>query len=898
MEAQSLGADERVSFLDQACANNQRLRAEIESLLAAAHRADDYFDDLAGRLGAANFLKHTDNSELAGIKIGAYQLIRPLGEGGMGSVWLAERIDGRYEGQVAVKLLNAFSGRPSAQRFELEGRYLAKLTHPNIAHLIDAGVLPDQRPYLVLELVEGVRIDTYCDRNGLTIEDRVRLFLKVLDAVAHAHANLIIHRDIKPSNVLVDQEGTVKLLDFGIAKLLTADRPSSLTQEFGTLLTPDYAAPEQLLGGDVTTATDVYTLSLLLYTLVSGQNPRVSTPVSLSTYREDLQKEPPRLSKAVFAAGLTQEDLTNTVRQRRTNLVTFKKELRGDLDNIVRKGMQFDATDRYQTVTGLAADLRRYLRHEPVTAKSDTLIYRFKKFSRRHRGGVAAGVTTALALIGAVVVTSLNMLEAQRQRDIALYEQQRAQANDSLMNLLLSEVSADGGQFTMQDLLDRGVNLLDKRDARGLPMVGEGYLDLSKHYSNLGQQNRVIELREKAAAAARRNEQPDLLARILCSHNMSVYRQDGDKARELASEANAIMRSLQNVSVRTKVECARADANILMLDGELELAKQVLRDAVAYFDETPIALPNNKGALLNHLNFLNFTSGDLIETLAVSAQIQKLLESDGRENSIGYLVVSMNRSAILHSMGEALEALALRESLLETVRSLDESGRSPRGFWSGYAAGLVRLARYDEALEIFHKELKTARENGHKNQEATMQRRIADALSYTPRAGQAEPYLDASEAFVRQTNADPASMESIQVIRTRMLLNSDREEEANLFIGRALTAIGHPENPKKGLHYRGLLTVAAQAAFANQQTQRCIELASDALYEARSGARDPEASEFVGHALLIRGKAYLEANRKKEAVVDLRNAVKPLTIGIGADHPKTREVQALLAQLN
>src|SRR5262249_30735103 len=219
---------------------------------------------------------------LAGQTIGAYRLVSLIGQGGMGSVWLAERSDGRFEGRAAVKRLTiALIGRSGEERFRREGTILARLTHPHIARLIDAGVTPAGQPYLVLEHVAGVSIDRYCDEHALGIEARVRLFLGVLEAVIHAHAHLIVHRDIKPANVLVADDGQVKLLDFGIAKLLRDDREwaggsgemSALTRDGGSALTPEYAAPEQLAGGAVTTATDVYALGVLLYVLLTGQHP-------------------------------------------------------------------------------------------------------------------------------------------------------------------------------------------------------------------------------------------------------------------------------------------------------------------------------------------------------------------------------------------------------------------------------------------------------------------------------------------------------------------------------------------------------------------------------------------------------------------------------------------------
>ena len=297
----------------------------------------------------------------------------------MGSVWLAERCDGRFEGRAAVKLLNiAVMGRAGEERFRREGNILARLTHPNIARLIDAGVSPTGQPYLVLEHVDGQTIDRYCDEHALGVEARLRLFLDVLEAVAHAHANLIVHRDIKPANVLVSVDGQVKLLDFGIAKLLEDDEAPSdgtrsadtapLTRD-GWAATPQYAAPEQVAGGVVTTATDVYALGVLLYVLLTGTHPAGAAAHSPATLMHAIvEVEPRRLSDAVGQPE-SPEALASHAARCGTTPARLRRMLRGDLDTIVAKALKKNAAERYASVTALADDIRRFLRHEPISAR-------------------------------------------------------------------------------------------------------------------------------------------------------------------------------------------------------------------------------------------------------------------------------------------------------------------------------------------------------------------------------------------------------------------------------------------------------------------------------------------------------------------------------------------------
>ncbi|MCU0952410.1 MAG: serine/threonine protein kinase, partial [Burkholderiaceae bacterium] len=371
----------------------------------------------------------------AGRRLGAYTLVRELGAGGMGSVWLGRRDDGRFDGEVAIKLPNlALLSRGGAERFAREGRLLARLAHPHIARLLDAGVA-DSQPYLVLEYVDGAPIDRWCDAQSLDIRARLSLFLDVLAAVAHAHSHLVLHRDLKPSNILVDRAGRVKLLDFGVAKLLGDSGPAAateLTLQAGRAFTPEYAAPEQVRGEPVTTATDVYALGVLLYVLLGGRHPTAqATDAPLDRLRATLETEPATLSQAVAQTAGASARAAATARA--TTTVRLARELRGDLDNIVAKALKKPVDERYPTVEALADDLRRHLDDQPVSARPDSLGYRTAKFLRRYRLAVGAASATLLALVAGVIGTSWQAWEAQRQRDLAraeraVAEQQRARA--------------------------------------------------------------------------------------------------------------------------------------------------------------------------------------------------------------------------------------------------------------------------------------------------------------------------------------------------------------------------------------------------------------------------------------------------------------------------------------
>ena len=341
-EALELDEAARQAWLDDLSSRSPELAKTLRSMLAERDELD-----AEPMLSGERFAEPRHG--LTGQQLGAYTLDHVLGQGGMGTVWLAHRSDGRYEGRVAIKLLNAsLLGRPTEQRFVREGSILAKLKHPNIAQLIDAGVAPSGQPYLVLECVEGERIDRYAEKQKLGIEARIALFLEVLAAVSHAHSQLIVHRDLKPSNIMVTRDGGVKLLDFGIAALLGPDDPG-LTREVDVGLTPEYAAPEQLLKMPITTATDVYALGLVLFLLMTQKHPFASEGKSVPELaKQTLDHDPPRASQVAS--------------------FSISRTLQGDLDNIIAKALKKNPNERYQSVDAFAQDLRNVLTFQPVSA--------------------------------------------------------------------------------------------------------------------------------------------------------------------------------------------------------------------------------------------------------------------------------------------------------------------------------------------------------------------------------------------------------------------------------------------------------------------------------------------------------------------------------------------------
>ena len=556
-EALDLTPHDRVPWLRALEARDAGMAAEMAAWLAEHDRLhEEQFLD-----GVALDPRLVTPPSLAGQVMGAYRLLEPLGEGGSGSVWLAERCDGRFEGRAAVKLLNlSLVGRSGQERFRREGSILARLQHPRIAHLVDAGISQNGQPYLVLEYVDGQPIDQYADARALDVEARLQLFLDVLEGVTHAHANLIVHRDIKPANVLVSVDGSVKLLDFGIAKLVDTGGDSdaarspeaaTLTRELSRALTPEYAAPEQLVGAPVTTATDVYSLGVLLYVLLAGRHPAgraVRSPHTL--IRAIVDEEPPRVSEAIAEAAGDDELAHTHAAHCGTSPSRLRRQLRGDLDTIVAKALKKDVAQRYASISALADDVRRYLRHEPITARADTVSYRAARFLRRHIVGVALAVGTLL-LMG--TMTALYTHRLANARDRAQRESAKAvKVSGMLMGVLSSadpySPSASGNKPNARQLLDTGAEQVQRELAGEPELQAELLTMMGRTYRRLGSFDRAETLLRQAVAGAQAGFGPEHLRVAQALQDLGVVLGERGRyqdARHSLEGALAMRRRLQ-----------------------------------------------------------------------------------------------------------------------------------------------------------------------------------------------------------------------------------------------------------------------------------------------------------------------------------------------------------------
>lgn len=683
-------------LLDQALELDDEVREQW--LASLAHGPDAAFAEelravLAGEQDAdySNFLSGLapappGGRAMIGRRVGAYVIESEIGSGGMGSVWRATRADGQFESYVAIKFVHAaWLGRAGEQRFRREGRLLARLNHPRIARLIDAGVLEDGQPYLVLEYVSGEPIDAFCESRALDVPSRVRLFLDVLDAVAHAHRHLIVHRDVKPSNVLVTGAGEVKLLDFGIAKPISLDAACEATRS-GIALTPDYAAPEQLSGDTVTTATDVYALGLVLRRLLAS--------------------------------------------------VTAPKP-KDDLDTIVAKATRSEPRERYATVDAFADDLKRYLNNEPVQARRDTLAYRTAKFVRRNRGGVALGALIVLALIGATIVTATQLVEARQQRDRAQAQLERAQAFDDLVAIVLSAAEPEHG-LKPRELLDRGQQLVRTEFASDPALRAELMFSLATLYLQAGETAKEKALETEAHQLAQRAGDAQLMARTGCS----IARSDGatGKFKEASERIDQYLADLPAGAEYdgTRAHCLIAASIVASAASEGKRALDYAQ-AAARLQQ---ASPGTEWLLLRTLMTLAAAQnafGHLGDASATFERVERGFERLQVADTGFAKTLRNNWAIVLLNLGQPRRGAALSERALAYQT---DSGSVDAYTKVVYAANLLMLERFDEARRVLESAAANARANGNANSAVMVNMGLANVLRETGDLGGAARVLD------------------------------------------------------------------------------------------------------------------------------------------------------------
>ncbi len=685
-EALDLEASERVAFLERSCEGDSALRDEVEALLNSADKTWGFFQ----KPFQAAAQREAPGNDVSGQQIGAYEIIRLLGEGGMGKVYLANRADNLYQQQVAIKLVQVGMGRISdlLLRFASERQILANLSHPNIARLLDAGITPEGSPYLVMEFVEGVAIDKYVTAHGLTLTQRLGLFRTVCSAVEYAHRSLVVHRDIKPANILVTPDGVPKLLDFGIAKLLqpatvTGTEPASvLTRATERLMTPEYASPEQARGEAVTTATDVYALGGLLYALLTGRPPfQVATSNPLEIARVICEQPPTRPS---------------SVREQSTLPAHDQSRLKGDLDNIVLKALRKEPERRYASVSEFSEDVRRYLEGFPLQAGSQSWTYRSQKFVGRHKAAVSAAVLMLFAILGFSIAMAIMAQRARRERAIAVNEQHRAEQEAAFLSGLFRAATPDaerGKTITARDVLDLSAGRID-RELKAEPEVRAAILNsIGDSYVALGLYSQAQPLLLEAYSLRKKQTGSATLELAESASSLSeVWNAEGKY-----KEQEALLREALSIRQRVAGETSPLTAESLLSLGECLYLQSRMKEAEPILRKAIAGSPENSDTRAGAQNFLAL----VIEKKGASEEAAQLLRSaadisartEGKD-SPDYLTSMHNLAGALRDLGDLNGAEATEREVL-AIRERVSGPDHPHTTYSLNNLGWILLEKGD-----------------------------------------------------------------------------------------------------------------------------------------------------------------------------------------------------------
>ncbi len=888
-QALDLDAAARAAFLAAMRAESPAIATRLEGLLIAHDHAC-----------ASSFLLSpplTDDvaeQGLTGQTIGAYTIERALG---MGTVWLARRSDGRFAGRVALKLLNlSVLDTAARDRFAREGTILARLAHAHIARLFDAGVTALGQPYLVLEYVEGTRIDRYADERRLDVQARLGLFVQVADAVAHAHANLVVHRDLKPSNILVGADGQVKLLDFGIAKLLqdgAGGGSGATTLTVATSLTPEYAAPEQASGEAVTTATDVYALGVLLFGLLSGHHPTARGATTAAEYLRALaDRQPDRLSTVLRAIASDGAVAARVASDRNTSFDRLERACRGDLDVILNTALKPSPVERYASVTAFADDVRRHLGHQPVSAQPDSLGYRTRKLLARRRLETAAAIVVLLALIVGGGVALWQARAASAERDFALRQLARSEAINDLNAFLLSDAAPVGKPFTAGDVLARAERIIERQQAGPLETRVDTLVTIGRQY---------------------------------------MSQDEDDNGRRVLGRAYDLSRGLTDPSVRTRAACAFASA--IVSAGEDERASIMVRDALT-------ELPTDAPYALDRV-FCELRAGEVARNSAnrgTSIAHAKAAEAILAGSSLGspllrlrvamdladsYRVADMNRQASAafedayarlvalgrddtetagtllnnwglsrYMLGQPLDAERLFRRAVQ-IASADGSDASVSPMLlTNLARPLLELGRVSEAIAVADRAAEVAERDGHGV--VVYQGLLLRASAYLE-SGNPDRASALHDEFERRAQrlvpAGHLAFAVLELDRSRVASARGDKGAAATAIDRAVAMMESNADGRQGLP-RALITRSVMA-LEGGRVEAALADAERALAIVQEHDDPSLMSSRLGRAYLALGDALHAAGRTEPARSTLTLALQHLEPSVGADHRDTQRARQL-----
>jgi eukaryotic-like serine/threonine-protein kinase len=971
-------AASRAELLDRVGSGDPDLRREVEEILAASERdgrlSRPVLDLGAPLLGlkeegraAPDRAQPPPPGGRIGEVIGSYRILSELGQGGMGEVWLAERIGADFEQRVALKLLRA--GLDSAQieaRFRRERRILAGLEHPHIARFLDGGITPEGRPYFVMEAVEGEPITDYCERRKLELEERLRLFLEVCGAVAAAHRRLVVHRDLKPSNILVSTSGGVKLLDFGIAKLLTAgtdgadplNTPAALDASEGSdssadpdaggsrsedsglrtareerWLTPAYAAPEQIAGDPVTTATDVYSLGVVLYELLSGTRPFAAASrreLERAILDRDPDRPSDRLASAPEVATMAAIPPAGERRARR---------LRGDLDAIVLQALRKEPERRYPSVDALASDLQRFLDGRTVTARPDSFAYRSTKFVRRHRFSVATSAAAVLALVAGL---ALALVSREREAVAA----RRAVAVRDFLIRLIEQASPEvngGDEPSLRQVVEEGTRAVEPELA-GEPVLAADLLStLAALHLQLGEFGRGLELAERAYALSRRElgeKAPESIAALARVGEGLHHMEDNPAALEALDRAAALARAASGEDSPALAEVLERKGDVLRRLGRFDEAIAALEQARAIHARAsgersePVNVAETG---LAEVLFQRSGEGDNHRALGLAREVLARRQASLPPGHPGIGRALHNVALYVHHVGGFEEAERLYgEALAIQTRASGPDHPFALESRSERAAALSELGRYDEALAELEivaagwKRRAGATSWGYCNainkvgytlyqrgRAAEAVPRFAEVLGvFRARLGPEHPdtlsaWSNFGGALAESGDLERAERELVELLAIRRRVSERLVVVPTLsMLGRTLRRKGDP-NAALALHREAIAIDIEALGAEHVDTALARYLAGLALIELRSF--EPAAAELeqalaidrekrtpghtrIGEDLTALARVRLAEGRPSAAEALAREAVGIQGAAVGAANGKTADARLVLGE--
>ena len=871
-QALKLAPGERLHWVDMLGAEHDALKPALRSVLARGAGVETA-NWLATLPHEAASLPEDDDSDLQpNALVGPYRLLRELGVGGMGAVWLAERADGSLKRQVALKLPRAAWTRGLAERMARERDILAALEHANIARLYDAGTDAQGRPFLALEYVEGQPIDLYCKERALNVRSRLALLLQVARAVAFAHSRLVVHRDLKPSNILVTADGQVRLLDFGIAKLMEGDRTqeTQLTQLAGRALTLDYASPEQIRGEPIGTASDVYSLGVVAYELLAGAKPYKLKRGSAAELEETIATVDAPLASATAADAAA------------------KRDLRGDLDAILNKALKKNSNDRYATVDALSQDIESHLAGHRVVARPDSLAYRTTRFVRRFRMPLIAAVliTAAFALglgVGAAALLAIvfaagmgialwQARAATRERDRALRLVERQEGVLSFLNTLITDAARGGRALTAEELLQRSEALIGpelESDAEVHAMV---LSMISASMQTLGNSAEALRLSDRALGLISGSSDPDVLDLIVITRALAV----GWAGRY--SEARS---ALETVLSRPGVAAGRrteAHHYLAMLANANNDAEAALHHAEAALQ----SLRSQRGparkletSLLTSLGAAYSLQGRMAEADQHFAAAYARQQELGVEASAHTVTLLNNWSVINERAGDVQRALELAERALELAGT---EGRSPF-LLVNRARSFENQGRIDEAEAGYREAEKLAAERG--TVPALVAARLGQASVEVLRG-----HLDDARANLARADEAMATLSATHpqriarsMIEGRIALVTGDHAAAQAAFERALKAA--PQQSSAVIAKLGM----AEVALARGEWTAAIDLARAARTQAAHLQGGKPRSFRTAIAAVVCARALAAAGQIEAARREAADALERLAATVDPSHP-------------